>query len=75
MTVDETSFLFSEYEGTKDSYYTSFYKWLGIQDVGGKVPKIIQMTRGSEQRPFLHSVSTVELRSWLGFRHCCNKHD
>lgn len=53
MTIDETSFLFTEYKGTKDSYYTSFYKLLGIQNVGGKVPKIIQMTRGLEQRPFL----------------------
>lgn len=53
MTIDETSFLFTEYKGTKDIYYTSFYKLLGIQNVGGKVPKIIQMTRGLEQRPFL----------------------
>lgn len=37
MTGDETNFLFKEYEEVKDSYYTSFYKLLGIQDMGGKV--------------------------------------
>lgn len=61
MSVDETGFLFTECEGTKDSYYTSFYKSLRIQGVGGKVPTIIHMTRGSEQRPFLYSVSTMQL--------------
>lgn len=61
MTVDETSFLFPEYERTKGSYYTSFYKSLRIQGMGGKVPNIIQMTRGSEQRPFLYSGGTTEL--------------
>lgn len=55
MTVDETSILFMQYEGTKDSYYTSFYKSLGTEGVGGKVPKIFQKTRGSEQRLFLYS--------------------
>lgn len=75
MTLDEPSFLFTEYDGTKGSYYTSFYKSSRIQDVGGKVPKIIQMTRDSEQRPFLYSVGTMELHFLLVFRHYYNKHD